>query len=163
MRDDLNHYRFTRRRALALGAAGGVSGLVVLRSGTPEAAGAAPSVGTVGLALPPGAAPAGGRAGRIVRTAQPFDLVGLRDVDLRGAGAQVRVRRRGGPWSPWVPLGSGADHAPDHPKAAPASDPVWAGGADELQLRAGRPLVGGRLQLVTVPGAAGTIQTRTAA
>ena len=156
MPDELDTHGFTRRRALALGAAGSVSGLL-LRPAGPLAAGAPPSLRTIGLALPPGAVPAGGRAGTIVSTPQPFDLVGLRGVDLRGAGAQLRVRRRGRPWSPWVPLGAGTDHAPDHPTAAPASDPVWTGGADELQLRARRPLRGGRLALVTAargaPGA----------
>jgi hypothetical protein len=160
--DELNNHGFTRRRALALGAAGGVSGLL-LRSGAAAAAGAASSVRTAGLALPPGAVPAGGRTGTIIATAQPFDLVGLRGVNLRGAGAELRVRRRGHPWSAWVPLGAGADHAPDAPKAAPASDPVWAGGADELQLRARRALRGGRLQLVTAPAADDRARARAAA
>jgi hypothetical protein len=160
--DALNTDGFTRRRALALGAAGGMSGLLVW-SGAAEAAGRLPSVRAAGLALPRGAVPAGGRAGTVIRTAQPFDLVGLRGVDLRGAGAELRVRRRGRPWSPWVPLGAGADHAPDRPKAAAASDPVWAGGADELQLRARRAVHGGRLQLITAPAVSGHAEARAAA
>lgn len=142
----------TRRRVLALGAAGGVGGLLL---GVPAPGTAAASrVRTAGLTLPTGAVPGGGRAGIIVKAPEAFDLVGLRGVELRGADAELRVRRRGGRWSPWATLGSGADHAPDRPLAEPASDPVWAGGADELQLRARRAVRGGRLQLITAPAAA---------
>ncbi|WP_354698344.1 endolysin [Paraconexibacter sp. AEG42_29] len=141
----------TRRRVLALGATGGL-GLLV---GVPAPGSAAAArVRTAGLALPRGAVPGGGRAGVVVRAPEAFDLVGLRGADLRGTAAELRVRRTGGRWSPWVPLGSGADHAPDHPRAQAASDPVWAGGADELQLRARRAVRGGRLQLITAPAAA---------
>ena len=48
------------------------------------------------------------------------------------------MRPRAGAWSPWVPLGAGHHHRPDTGTGAHASDPVWAGGADELQLRAAR-------------------------
>lgn len=154
MREDQARQGITRRRALALGAAGGVSGLL-LRAGVPStAAAAAGGLRSVGLTLPAGAVPGAGRPGVVVRARSSFDLVGLRGVDLRGAHAELRVRTLGGSWSPWVPLGPGVDHAPDAPSAAPASDPIWAGGADELQLRARRALRGGRLQLITVPASA---------
>ncbi|UTI66456.1 peptidoglycan recognition protein [Paraconexibacter antarcticus] len=141
----------TRRRVLRLGVAGGVGALLLGAEG-PDALGApaaAAATRSRGLALPAGAVPGGGRAGAVVVTPAPFDLVGLRGVALDGAHAELRVRRRGG-WSPWVPLGAGTSHAPDRPRAVPASDPVWAGGADALQLRARRRLTGGRLALVTV-------------
>ncbi len=158
--DSLNTPGVTRRRALALGAAAGVSTLVF--PGGTRAAGTGRSVRTVGLALPEGAIPGGRRAGTVITTDEPFDLVGLRGVDLDGAGAQLRVRRPGTGWSPWVPLGAGADHAPDHPRLSPASDPVWAGGADALQLRARRRLRGGRLQLITAPPRAAGAHARSA-
>ena len=155
--DDFRPAGLTRRRALALGVAGGASGLLLRAGplvGSGLAAGAAGRVRSAGLDLPVGAIPGGGAAGRVIRTPAPFDLVGLRGANLHGAGAELRVRPLGGRWSPWVPLGSGADHAPDVPRAAPASDPVWAGGAQELQLRARRAVPGGRLQLISVPAAA---------
>ncbi len=159
MLDTLNHLEMTRRRVLALGAAGGLSGLL-LRVADPVSADAAAAVRTTGLGLPDGAIPGSGRAGVVVRPGRAFDLVGLRGADLHGAAAQVRVRRDGAAWGPWVPLGSGADHAPDRASATPASDPVWAGGAHELQFRARRAVRGGRLALVTSPPIAASVRAR---
>lgn len=74
-----------------------------------------------------------------VRAPARFDLVGV-------AGAlgpvSYRVRVRGGRWSPWT--------------EADAGDPVWAGGADEVQVRSehGRP--GSRLHYVVVPASGGS-------
>jgi hypothetical protein len=52
-----------------------------------------------------------------------------------------------------VPFGIGLDHAPDRTSARAAvhTDPVWAGGADELQLRARRRPGALRVHFVAVP------------
>ena len=60
----------------------------------------------------------------------------MRGPDAARGRFEVRVRRRGGHWSPWVALAVHGDHAPDTGTGERASDPVWAGGCDELQLRA---------------------------
>ena len=60
-----------------------------------------------------------------------FDLVGLRwGGEREETDVEIRTRRDGGDWSPWVK--TGRDSGPR------ASDPVWAGGADEYQLRMSR-------------------------
>ena len=51
----------------------------------------------------------------------------------------MRVRRDGGDWSRWVLAGTDPDHAPDRGtregrRALRASDPVWAGEADEVEI-----------------------------
>ena len=125
----------TRRRALALGAAAGLSS--VLSRAVPSAWARTPAVAAprgFGLTVARDAFDAQGRTG-VLRAPRRFDLLGVRD-GLAGAALEVRVRRRGGTWSPWVPLGAGHHHRPDTGNGAHASDPVWAGGADELQLRA---------------------------
>jgi hypothetical protein len=146
----------TRRRALALGAVAGLSS--VLSRAVPSAWARTPSAPRgFGLTVARDAFDAKGRTG-VLRAPRRFDLLGVRD-GLAGVALEVRVRRRGGPWSPWVPLGAGHDHRPDTGSGAHASDPVWAGGADELQLRAPR---GGaaaidralRVHFVAVPAAA---------
>jgi hypothetical protein len=127
----------TRRRALALGAAAGLSSVV---------AGAAPAWGrgggsltrSFGLAVPRAAFAGPGRVTDVLRAPARFDLLGVVGADRGGLGLEVRVRALRGAWSPWVPLGAGHDHRPDAGTGAHASDPVWAGGADELQLRAAR-------------------------
>jgi hypothetical protein len=91
-----------------------------------------------------------GATSRVLRAPSRFDIVGV-----RSAGAvrlEVRVRPDGGRWSPWVPLAVHGDHAPDTGTGERASDPVWAGGCDELQLRAARR-PGGKLRMhfVAVP------------
>ncbi|MEA2302930.1 MAG: hypothetical protein QOH43_210 [Solirubrobacteraceae bacterium] len=139
--------RFTRRRALAVGAAAGLGSL--LRRPVPGwALGRRASLGSFGMDVP-GTAFAGGRVTGVLRAPRRFDLFGARGAGLAGAGLEARVRPVGGPWSPWVPLGAG--HAPDEGRSLGTTDPVWAGGADELQLRASKPLGGVRLVFVTVP------------
>jgi hypothetical protein len=142
----------TRRRALALGAAAGLSSLLSRAVPTAWARGAgAPR--SFGLAVAPGDFDARGRTA-VLRAAGRFDLLGARGEGRDGLGLEVRVRPRGGAWSPWVPLGAGHDHRPDTGTGAHASDPVWAGGADELQLRAGqRPRGALQLHFVAVPAA----------
>ena len=137
----------TRRRALALGAAAGLSSLVSRAVPTAWAR-SAPS--GFGLTVARDAFGADGRTG-VLRAPRRFDLLGVK-AGLAGVALQVRVRRRGGAWSPWVPLAAGHDHRPDSGTGAHASDPVWAGGADELQLR-GTPKGALRVHFVVVPAA----------
>lgn len=143
----------TRRRALALGAAAGAGSLL----GSPALGwGAAAQAGTssFGLDVPRSAwARGGGRATGTLRAPKRFSLLGLRGRGLEEAGLEVRVRPRNGAWSPWTPFGVGVEHAPDRPRVDGATDPVWAGGADELQLRARRAPRGVRVHFVAVPPA----------
>ncbi|MET0601010.1 MAG: hypothetical protein ABW167_03390, partial [Baekduia sp.] len=122
----------TRRRALTLGAAAGLSSLLSRAVPTTWARGAA-APRSFGLAVAPGDFGASGRTA-VLRAPARFDLLGARGEGRAGLGLEVRVRTRRGPWSPWVPLGAGHHHRPDTGTGAHASDPVWAGGADELQL-----------------------------
>jgi N-acetylmuramoyl-L-alanine amidase-like protein len=146
---------FTRRRALALGAAAGLGSLLApLREVPAFAASASRSrLGTrprgFGLTVTP-ADFDGGRLSRVLRVRR-FDLLGV-----RGSGhVEVRVRRSGGAWSGWVPLAAHGDHAPDTGTGERASDPVWTGGSDELQLRVPRaPRRALRVHMVAVPAAA---------
>jgi hypothetical protein len=121
-------HKLTRRRVLALGAATGLGVLLA------EPASASFSVRS--------------RGSRVVRPGRRFELVGVRDAPH---GLQLRARRTGGRWSRWTPVGSGRAHAPDDAPRVPASDPVWTGPADELELRG----AGGRdLALLFVAAAA---------
>jgi N-acetylmuramoyl-L-alanine amidase len=145
----------TRRRALALGAAAGLSS-VFARAAPSAWARSATAPKGFGLSVARDAFGASGTTG-VLRAPRRFDLLGIRE-GAAGATLDVRVRRRGGPWSPWVPLAAGHDHRPDTGTGAHASDPVWAGGADELQLRTaarGAALRGAlRIHFVAVPAAA---------
>jgi hypothetical protein len=135
----------TRRRALTLGAAAGLSSLLSRAAPAAWARDAA-APRSFGLTVARGDFDAGGRTAAL-RAPARFDLLGVRGEDR--AGLEVRVRPLRGAWSPWVPLGNGHHHRPDTGTGAHASDPVWAGGADELQLRASRR-PGGALQVVFV-------------
>ncbi len=140
----------TRRQALALGAAAGLGALV--RAPADGWAATASGARSFTLDVPHAAwARGGGRRTGVLRAPRRFDLLGVRARNLGASSLEVRVRRRGGPWSPWTPLGAGEEHAPDAPKLAGASDPVWAGGADELQLRALHTPAGARVHFVSVP------------
>jgi len=120
----------TRRRLFALG--GGAALAHVLPAGLATAA--APRrarLESFSMPVPGPAAEAAAAGARrttgVLRAPRRFDLIG---VSWDGGGhlhGEVRVRARGAAWSPWVPLG---DHG-----VPGVSDPVWAGGADELQLR----------------------------
>jgi hypothetical protein len=103
---------------------------------------------------------AGTRTSRVLRAPRRFDVVGV-----RGSGrVEVRVRARGGAWSRWVPLSAHGDHAPDTGTGERASDPVWTGGSDELQLRVGgAPQRSLRLHFVAVPAGARRRVSRTRA
>src|SRR4051812_39636375 len=140
----------TRRRALILGAAAGLGATVARPLRALGRRSAAPR--GFGLRVTPADFPGGGATSRVLRTRR-FDLVGLRGA--RG-DVEVRVRRAGGRWSAWVALAVHGDHAPDTGSGERASDPVWTGGSDELQLRVrgGRPRRDLRVHLVTVPASA---------
>jgi len=144
----------TRRRALALGAAAGLTSLLS-RAPAPAWAGGATAPRSFGLDVARDAFGAGGRTA-VLRAPRRFDLLGVRAArGPAGAGLEVRARRRGGRWSPWVPVGPGHDHRPDTGTGDHASDPVWTGPADELQLRcARRPAIALRVHFVAVPEAA---------
>src|SRR3954451_833951 len=138
--------RITRRRALALGAAAGLGSVVSPLRSVSAFAALSPRPRGFGLTVTP-ADFDGSRTSRVLR-ARRFDLLGV-----RGAGrVEVRVRSRGGAWSAWIPLAAHGDHAPDTGTGERASDPVWTGGSDELQLRLasapGAPL---RVHFVAVP------------
>jgi hypothetical protein len=93
-----------------------------------------------------------GATSRVLRAPRRFDVLGVRGPDAARGRFEVRVRRHGGAWSPWVALAVHGDHAPDTGTGERASDPIWAGGCDELQLRSSRPLRGAlRVHFVSVP------------
>src|SRR3954452_2831563 len=141
--------RITRRRALALGAAAGVGSLLAPLRAAPALAALAPRPRGFGLTVTP-ADFDGGRTSRVL-PARRFDVIGVRGVGR----VEVRVRVRGGAWSAWIPLAAHGDHAPDTGTGERASDPVWTGGSDELQLRLARPPREAlRVHFVAVPAAA---------
>src|SRR4051794_37095357 len=141
--------RLTRRRALALGAAAGLGSLVSPLRSVSAFAALSPRPRGFGLTVTP-ADFDGARTSRVLR-ARRFDVIGV-----RGAGpVEVRVRARGAAWSAWIPLAAPGDHAPDTGSGERASDPVWTGGSDELQLRLARAPRGAlRVHFVAVPAAA---------
>ena len=95
----------------------------------------------------------------VVRAPKRFNLVGMRWSGQGEPRISMRVRRSGGAWSDWVRVGAGSEHAPDpgtgeRHVAGGASDPVWAGEADELQYRLSRRVSGVRLHFVNTRGTA---------
>jgi hypothetical protein len=97
----------------------------------------------------------------VVRPGKRFNLVGLRWRGGRVSALKLRVRRDGGRWSRWVDVPVDADHAPDPNRreyrlARRASDPVWAGQADEVQVSAwsGHDVRDLRLHFVNTTGTA---------
>jgi N-acetylmuramoyl-L-alanine amidase len=114
-----------------------------------------------GFGMDVGLADFEGATSRVLRAPRRFDLIGVRGTRALRGGLEVRVRRDGGRWSPWVGLAAPGDHAPDTGTGDRASDPVWAGGCDELQLRAARsPRHALRIHFVAVPPAAVRRATR---
>jgi hypothetical protein len=141
----------TRRRALALGAATSLSSLLARPlAAFPRDAPARPSA----FGMDVGPADFEGVTSRVLRAPRRFDVLGVRGARAV-RGLEVRVRRGGGRFSPWVPLAVHGDHAPDTGSGERASDPVWAGGCDELQLRAAAPPKAPlRMHFVAVPAVA---------
>ncbi len=126
----------TRRRALMAGAATGLGSLLCRPLGSIAAAAEVrpAAARSFRLDVAPDAF-AGGRVSRVLRAPRRFDLLGLRGAP---AGSEVRVRRPDRTWGAWTPFGGAHTHAPDHPggNTDRPTDPVWAGGSREFQLRA---------------------------
>jgi hypothetical protein len=142
----------TRRRALVLGAA---TGLASLCARPFSALGRALPARARGFGMDVGPQDFEGTTSRVLRAPRRFDVLGVRGPHGVRGHLEVRVRRRGGRFSPWVPLAVHGEHAPDTGTGERASDPVWAGGCDELQLRAAhRPRGVLRMHFVAVPPAA---------
>jgi len=139
----------TRRRALALGV---VTGLGSLLARPLSAFGRAAPARLRGFGMDVLPGDFEGATSRVLPAPGRFDLLGVRAPRTVHGRLEVRVRRRGGRWSPWVALAAHGDHAPDTGSDDRASDPVWAGGCDELQLRAAGPLRAKlRVHFVAVP------------
>ena len=152
----------TRRRALVLGAAAGLGSLLARPLRT-FGRSAPARVRGFGMAVRP--RDFEGATSRVLRAPRRFDLLGVRGPDAVRGRLEVRVRPRGGQWSPWVALAVHGDHAPDTGSGERASDPVWAGGCDELQLRfSGRLRDSLRVHFVAVPATGRpSLRTRVAA
>ena len=95
----------------------------------------------------------------VLRAPKRFNLVGLKWNGSAEPRISMRVRRAGGDWSEWVRVGTGAEHGPDpgtgeRDVAGGASDPIWAGEADEVQYRLSRRVPGLRLHFVNTRGTA---------
>jgi hypothetical protein len=159
----------SRRRMLATGALAAALTLLPRGGGL----GASPALGAAARRRPPrrlssfgldvrGSELRGGRVSGTIDAPRRFDLIGARGAGVRGSGLEVRVRPHGGRWSSWAPLDV-TRHGPDGQGDLATSDPVWVGGADELQLRSRRPLGGVRLHFVAVPTEARTASPRASA
>ena len=122
--------RLNRREAIGLGAAALAGG--ALRPRSAFAAGTS----LFELKLDEGAAHvAGWRTTNVLHAPRRFDLMGLRWTRGGTLEAQVRARRRGGSWTPWMPLHRSGDHAPDGARAPTGTEPAYTGAADVFQLR----------------------------
>src|SRR6266516_288446 len=100
----------TRRRALALGVATGLGSLFA-RPLSAFGRGAPAGPRGFGMNVLPG--DFDGALSRVLRAPRRFDLLGVRAPRAVHGRLEVRVRRRGGRWSPWVALAAHGDHAPD--------------------------------------------------
>jgi len=88
---------------------------------------------------------------RPVSAHRRFDVVGVEWQGLDASVAQLRVLSPLGRWSPWVDVGGTHGHGPDGPpRPRTISDPVWAGGAEVVQIRARAPWPPARLHFVDV-------------
>jgi N-acetylmuramoyl-L-alanine amidase len=128
----VHHRRLNRREALGLGL-----GAVAIAGGAlrPRSALAA---GTSLFELPiaEGAAHvAGWRTTPVLHAPRRFDLIGLRWARGGHLDVQVRARRRGGGWTPWMALYHSGAHAPDDARAPAGTEPAYTGAADVFQLR----------------------------
>ena len=124
---------FTRRRALALGAAAGVGSLVAPLRGVPALAASARGSRPRGFGLT--VTPAdfdGGRTSRVLRARGASTCSACAARAARG-GARAGARAARGARGSRSPRT--ATTRPTRAPAERASDPVWTGGSDELQLR----------------------------
>src|SRR4051794_39823226 len=137
----MHEHEITRRRLMALGLAAAAGARVA-----PALAADGPRSASVVVRLP--------SARRIGPVAIPggLELAGLRWPGRAHIHGELRARRRGGPWTPWLALHSGGDHAPDDAPAAHGTDPVWTGRAAEVELRLSRALHGLTLHGVRTSG-----------
>ena len=90
-----------------------------------------------------------------VRVPGGFDLAGLKWPHPPGHAQpqiELRARRRGGRWTDWLPVGHAHDHGPDATPANAATDPVWTGRADEVELRLSHGVRGLTLHTVRSDG-----------
>ena len=80
-----------------------------------------------------------------LRAPRRYDLVGAQWRSGSGA-LWLRGRRAGGRWSRWARLGESEEQT--RGRLPHATEPVWAGGDDYVQLRGRRPLTGLHLSFV---------------
>jgi N-acetylmuramoyl-L-alanine amidase len=131
--------------------------LVAFLLAVPSVAQAAPHVRTsqFGMDVPAGAITARAASGDFVtdplRARRRYDLVGAEWRSGTGV-LWLRGRRDGSRWSKWVRLGESEEPSRG---ARHATEPVWAGGDDYVQLHGTRPLHGLHLSFVNahVPSA----------
>jgi hypothetical protein len=132
--------RLTRRQTLKLGAATAALGAMRPATALARRAPASFDLPLDDLGGAASAAAVGWRTTRIYAAPRRFDLIGLRWARGSEAQAEVRARRRGGGWTPWVPLHLAGLHGPDRGRAVAGTEPAWTGSADFFQLRLrGRP------------------------
>jgi hypothetical protein len=133
------------RRSLLLAGVGAVTG-AALRPVASLAARAADEPGTVELARL-------GPEPRDVRLPRSVGVVGLQsDAASLPPGAELRVRLPSGAWGPWTPAAA-QGHGPEAGRAPVRGEPLWVGGARELQVRAAAQATGVRLRYVRAAGA----------
>jgi 5-hydroxyisourate hydrolase-like protein (transthyretin family) len=87
-----------------------------------------------------------------IRVPGGFDLAGLKWAGRSTPQVELRARRRGGRWTEWLPVGHAHDHGPDATPANAATDPVWTGRADEVELRLSHGVRGLTLHTVRADG-----------
>jgi hypothetical protein len=147
--------RLNRREAIGLGAAALAGG--ALRPRSAFAAGTS----LFELRIDEGAAHvAGWRTTRVLQAPRRFDLIGLRWARGGSLEAQVRARRRGGGWTPWMALHRSGDHAPDGARAPAGTEPAYTGAADVFQLRLRGSARGLRARFVRAQPTARTARRR---
>jgi hypothetical protein len=140
------------RRTLLLAGAGAVAG-AALRPATSQAARVAGDTGAIELA-------ALGPRPRAVELPPGVGVVGVEQQGQAGGALQARVRLRDGRWSPWAAACSQA-HGPEGARGDAAAEPLWVGGARELELRSAAAVHGARLRYVLA--GAGSAGARAAA
>ena len=87
-----------------------------------------------------------------IRVPGGFDLAGLKWSGRAQPHIELRARRKGGRWTEWLPMGHAHDHGPDATPANAATDPIWTGRADEVELRLSQRLRGLTLHTVRSDG-----------
>src|SRR5258708_36528655 len=134
------------RRSLLLAAAGAAAGAALAPA---RALAGAPPGGLHLSSLELGPL---GPAGLIVTLPAGVQLVGLQAGGAGPVSASARVRLPSGLWGPWVSAGA-AGHGPEQAAvgAARSGEPLWVGGARELQLRSAEPLGRARRRAVRAP------------